>query len=265
MVCAVCIYSIIMIQISYNSKNEKIVFPVQCEKPTEVYMIAQRVAIKSIFVLTPLFVDVQFSLHTQTHTLSLFLFLSMCNFSQPQKQTDLQTHNEWITFTSFHFLWTLKTPSQHIQHTYTIHTYMCVELFLQLLYRWIANLAASPSLPPHPSSFHLMYSMAMGFMCLYLTQLVVHPLLSYSLRTKSLSIKLLNYIGWSFTRSVLWLFGRSPISFLTHFALIHQFAIFILILFTKVKVITRQKSLPITFRPKLNRFGSICSSFPASV
>lgn len=25
----------------------------------------------------------------------------MCNFSQPQKQTDLQTHNEWITFTSF--------------------------------------------------------------------------------------------------------------------------------------------------------------------
>lgn len=174
----------------------------------------------------------------------------MCNFSQPQKQTDLQTHNDWITFTSFHFLWTLKriySIQRHTQHICTLYSTM----YIQLFFSFCTN--ESRLWPPtSTSSSHLIYSMAMD---LYFTKLLSFFLsLSVLQCRKSLSIKHLYYI----CRSVGWLVDR-PYHFVLTFApftppVCNIYTDFI---YKSKSNYTAKISPPF---PKLNRFDSISHS-----
>lgn len=99
-----------------------------------------------------------------------FSFFSMCSILQPQKQTDLQTHNEWITFISFHLLW--------MQHTHTcMHTSAAILLSL----KWIATFAISTYTPRLSNSPYFIKSVCFFPLYIFLFK-----------RRISSSIKLLN-------------------------------------------------------------------------
>lgn len=144
-----------------HKNNNKIMFSAQREKPIEVWR--HREPPKVFFLCVCWLFTTCTCVHC-THSLAL----SMCNFSQPQKQTDLQTHNEWITFTSFHFLWTLKC-------FYSINVLYTHWALFQLLYKWIATLATN-----HPLVFAFNASTFIfngnEILCICISQNCSHPL-----------------------------------------------------------------------------------------